>query len=289
MSAKVFLDYDQAGLDRQYDQRAWAPNAIELINRYSVDSEAVRARLGEPETHAYGDGHAHTLDFFRAHRSGAPIHVFIHGGAWRTMGKRDSAFAAETFVRAGAHFVALDFAQLPVVALDDMVQQVRSAVAWLWRNAARLDGDPGRLFVSGHSSGAHLAAAVITTDWKQFGLPPEVVKGALCISGIYELEPVRLSARNVYVQLDAAMVEALSPLRHVRHLACPVVVGIGEHESDEFRRQGHAFAAAIERLDRPVTLLQGEGFNHFEFVNTLASPTGLLGRIALHQMGIGFG
>jgi len=290
MRTKAFLDYDQAELDRQYDQRAWAPNAVEVINRYAADSEAVRRRLGEPETHPYGEGRAATLDLFRAHRPHAPIHVFIHGGAWRTLGKRDSAFAAETFVRAGAHFVALGFELLPVATLDEMVEQVRSAIAWIFRNADRLGGDPGRIFVSGHSSGAHLAGTVVTTDWRaQFRLPPDVVKGALCISGTYDLEPVRRSARNAYVQLDAGMVDRLSPARHADNIACPVVVGTGEHESDELKRQARDFAALAEGRGVPVRLIEGAGLNHFEIINTLASPFGLLGRMALQQMGLGLG
>ncbi len=290
MRTKAFLDYDQAELDRQYDQRAWAPNAIEVINRYAADSEAVRRRLGEPETHPYGEGRAATLDLFRAHRPHAPIHVFIHGGAWRTLGKRDSAFAAETFVRAGAHFAALGFELLPVATLDEMVQQVRSAIAWIFRNADRLGGDPKRIFVSGHSSGAHLAGTVVTTDWRaQFRLPPDVVKGALCISGTYDLEPVRRSARNAYVQLDAGMVDRLSPARHADNIACPVVVGTGERESDELKRQARDFAALAEGRGVPVRLIEGAGLNHFEIINTLASPFGLLGRMALQQMGLGLG
>jgi arylformamidase len=290
MSAKVFLDYDQAELDRQYDQRAWAANAIELINGYAAESEAVRGRLGQPETYDYGDSQAEAFDLFRAQRPQAPIQVFIHGGAWRTLSRHESAFAAETFVRAGAHFVALDFGVLPVASIDDMVRQVRSAFAWLYHNAREIDGDPDRIFVTGHSSGAHLAGAVITTEWpERFGLPLDVVKGALCISGIYDLEPVRRSARNRYVQLDVKLVDDLSPARHVGNVACPVVVGFGEHESDEFKRQGREFAAMIERQHGQVELVEGKGLNHFEIVNTLASPTGLLGRLALHQMGLGLG
>ena len=290
MKRTVFRDYDQAELDRQYDQRAWAPNAIELINRYGADSGAVRKRLGEPETYDYGDTRAESLDLFRAHRAPAPIHVFIHGGAWRLLSARESAFAAETFVRAGAHYVALDFAMLPVVALDQMVDQVRSAITWLYRRADQLGGDRNRIFVSGHSSGAHLAATVVTTDWKaRFGLPQDVVKGALCCSGIYDLEPVRLSARNDLVQLDGALVETLSPIRHLANLHCPVVVGIGARESDEFKRQAREFAAAVERFGVPVELFEAPGLNHFEIVTTLASPTVLLGRMALRQMGLGLG
>jgi len=290
MKRAIFLDYDQTELDRQYDQRAWAPNAIELINRYAADSAAVRKRVGEPETYDYGDTRAESLDLYRAHRAQAPIHVFIHGGAWRLLSARDSAFPAETFVRAGAHYVALDFALLPTVALDQMVDQVRSAIAWLYRHAGQFGGDPNRIFISGHSSGAHLAAAAATTDWAaRFGLPPDVVKGALCCSGIYDLEPVRLSARNDYVQLDAALVEAVSPIRQLANLRCPMAVGIGGRESDEFKRQARAFAGAVERHGVPVEFFEVPGVNHFEIVTTLASPTGLLARTALHQMGLGLG
>jgi arylformamidase len=292
MRAKVFRDYDQAELDRQYDQRAWAANAVALINGYSIDSEIVRERLGEPEVHAYGEGRAETLDLFRTERPNAPIHVFVHGGAWRTLGKRDSAFAAEHLVRSGAHFAALDFALLPYVSLDEIVWQVKSAIAWLYRNAAALGADPERIFVSGHSSGAHLAAAAITSDWKaEFDLPFETVKGAVCCSGIYDLEPVRRSGRNRYVQLDERQVEALSPIRHVGHLTCPVVIACGEHESDEFKRQARDFAAAVERHRVPVAveLVEGPGLNHFEIINTLGSPTGLLGQLALRQMGLTIG
>jgi len=290
MKRSVFRDYDQAELDRQYDQRAWAPNAIELINRYGADSAAVRTRTGEPDRYNYGGTRAECLDLFRTHRTPAPVHVFVHGGAWRLLSADDSAFPAETFVRAGAHYVALDFAPLPQVPLDLMVDQVRSAIAWLHRYAVQFGGDPDRIFVSGHSSGAHLAAAVATTDWKaRFGLPQDVVRGVLCCSGIYDLEPVRLSARNDYVQLDDTLVETLSPLRHVANLRCPVAVGVGERESDEFKRQAREFAAVLEEHGVPVEMFEGAGLNHFEIVTTLASPAGLLGRIALHQMGLSLG
>jgi arylformamidase len=144
--------------------------------------------------------------------------------------------------------------------------------------------------VSGHSSGAHLCAVAATTDWKtRFGLPPDVIKGALCCSGIYDLEPVRRSARNDYVQLDTALVEALSPIRYVANLRCPMAIAVAEHESDELKRQAREFSDAIERQGIPLEVIEGAGLNHFEIVTTLASPAGLLGRVALHQMGLGLG
>jgi len=277
----VFLQYDQAELDRQYDQRAWAPNAAQVIQRYSDNSDQTRSLLGEPRAYPYGSSAAETLDLYRCASANAPLHVFIHGGAWQRLSKRESAFPAPAFVRAGAHFAALDFAQLPNVTLADMAAQVRGAIAWLLRNAATVGADAERIFVSGHSSGAHLAALVAVTDWAPYGLPKDAVKGVLCASGIYDLRPVRLSARNSYVRLDDQTEQALSPQRHLKHLGCDLIIASAEHDSAEFRRQARAFSAAAG-----ASLLEGKAMNHFEIVETLSHPEGLLGRAALAQMGL---
>jgi arylformamidase len=278
----VFLNYDQAELDRQYDQRAWASNAAEVIRRYAVNSDLVRARTGEPRSCAYGPSDAETLDFYSCGRTQAPLQMFVHGGAWRLLSKRESAFAAEMFVRAGAHFTALDFALLPAVSLTVMAAQVRGAIAWLYQNAQTIGADRERIYVSGHSSGAHLAALAAVTDWpQQYGLPTSIVKGALCASGIYDLAPVRLSARNDYLQLDDETEQALSPQRHLGRLGCDLVIACAERDSDEFRRQAESFARAAG-----APLLEAKGLNHFELAETLADPDGLLGGAALQQMGL---
>jgi arylformamidase len=282
----TFLQYDKSELDRQYDQRTWAANATEVIRRYTQQSERVRDLLGKPETFSYGSSPAETFDLYKAKAFGAPIHVFIHGGAWRLLGKNDSAFAAETFVKSGAHFVALDFALLPSVTLAEMVAQVRRAVAWIFHNARKFGGDPDQIHISGHSSGDHLAACIAVTDWaSDFGLPREVVKSVICASGIYDLLPVRLSARNDYVKLDTEMEQALSPIRHLQHLSAKVVVCCGDLESDEFRRQSREFALAVgASLAAPHAELKG--LNHFEVAETLADPDHGLGFHALRLMQI---
>lgn len=280
--AKTFFKYDQVELDRQYDQRAWAPNAAEVIRRYTEQSERVRALLGAPHVFSYGTSLAESLDVYKTTASGAPIHVFIHGGAWRLLGKRDSAFAAETFVQSGVNFIALDFALLPSVTLAEMVAQVRRATAWIFRNAQKFDGDPNQIHISGHSSGGHLAACIAVTDWtSEFSLPPRTVKSVICASGIYDLLPVRLSARNDYLQLNSQTEHALSPIRHLGHLSAPVFVACGSLDSDEFRRQSSEFAAALgPKLAAPHIELPG--LNHFEVVETLANPNAGLGRAALN-------
>jgi arylformamidase len=192
-------------------------------------------------------------------------------------------------VHAGAHSVILDFTNIDAAGgnLMTMAKQVRSAVAFVYENAASFGGDPNRLYVSGHSSGGHLASTVVAADWrKDFGLPADVVKGALLCSGMYDLKPVRLSARSNYVKFTDEIEQELSALRHLDRFACPLVVGYGTCETPEFQRQARDFVAALEAARKPVGLLVGEGYNHFEILETLASPYGLLGRAALAQMGI---
>jgi arylformamidase len=166
-----------------------------------------------------------------------------------------------------------------------MADQVRRGIAWVHRNAKTFGGDPGRLYLSGHSSGAHLAGVALVTDWKKdFGLPADTVKGALCCSGMFDMKPVRLSARSRYVKFTDAMEDATSAQRHLDRLNAPVVLAHGTLETPEFQRQSRDFASAVRAVGKPVQLLVGSGYNHFEMLETLASPYGLLGRAALEQM-----
>jgi arylformamidase len=284
--SKVFLDYDQAALDRAYDQTQWAPNQQEVIARRVAAGDAVRARLGQPRRFAYGPAPIEGLDVFTTARANAPVMVFLHGGAWRGGDARSQAFAAETFVKAGAHFVVPDFAVVMDVGLDGMVAQVRRAVAWVAANAASFGGDASRIYVGGHSSGSHLAANVLVTDWaKDFGLPADLVKGGLCTSGMYDLGPVRLSARSSYVKFDDRIEHELSPIRHLSRLRCPVVVAYGERDSPEFQRQAREWAEALRAIGRLQALVVGAGLNHFELPETLADPQSPLGRAVLALLG----
>jgi arylformamidase len=289
---RVWLDMDQQELDAAYDQSKYAPNQPQIQERRQAGSKRARAALAEPLRLAYGPSEIERLDVYRADRPDAPVHVFIHGGAWRNGRSADFAFLAETFVHAGAHSVILDFTNIDAAGGDLMVmaRQVRGAVAWVYKNAASFGGDPGRIYVAGHSSGGHLAGTVVTADWqKDFGLPKDVLKGALLCSGMYDLKPVRLSARSRYVKFTDAIEEELSAQRHIDRLNCPLIVGYGTYETPEFQRQARDFAAAVTAAGKEVLLLVGEGYNHFEILETLANPYGLLGRAVLEQMGLSAG
>jgi arylformamidase len=288
----VFLDYDQAALDAAYDQAAYAPNREQLIKRRTNDSATARRRIGEPERVAYGPAEIERIDIYRSGRAAVPVFVFIHGGAWRSGRSKDFATPAEMFLAAGAHYVVPDFALVQDVGGNLMVlaDQVRRAIAWVYQNIARYEGDPDRLYIGGQSSGGHLAGVALTTDWQRdFNLPADIIKGGICISGMYDLEPVRLSARSRYVAFDHATVAALSPIRHLDRLQAPLIVAYGTCETPEFQRQNREFAAAVEAAGKKVRLLVGEHYNHFELPETFGNPYGLLGRAALELMGLRMG
>jgi arylformamidase len=285
----VWLDMDQQALDDAYDQIVYAPNREQVTQRRIANSARTRAVIGAPERVAYGETEIETLDIYRTKTANAPVNIFVHGGAWRANRAADYSCLAEPFVRAGAHFVIPDFTNVEETggSLVPMVEQVRRAVAWVYNNAGTFGGDPGRLYLTAHSSGSHLGGCVVTHDWRKEGLPVDILKGALLGSGMYDLRPVRLSKRSKYVKFTDAIEEALSAQRHLDNLNTPLILGYGTCETPEFQRQTRDFHAAVKAAGKPVELLVGEGYNHFEMLETLANPYGLLGRAVLAQMGLG--
>lgn len=280
----VFLGYTQDELDKAYDQRVWAPDAQKIIERYATDSAAARSRL-PPRTERYGEAEAETLDIFApAGAAGAPVMVFIHGGAWRALTKEDASAPAPTFVDAGCLYVALNFANIPAVRLPDMAEQCRRALVWVHRNIARFGGDPNRIHVSGHSSGGHLCGVMLTTDWRRHDAPETLIRGGVALSGMYELYPVLLSARSAYVKLSPDEIGALSAMRNLGRVSCPVIVAWGDRESPEFQRQGAEFATALAGMGRLRARLVLAGTNHFEVPEALNVPTSELSRAVLAAM-----
>jgi arylformamidase len=284
----VWLDMDQKELDDAYDQSVYAPNQQLVAARRRLASEALLKRIA-PERAAYGPSEDEQLDIYRTHRPNAPINIYVHGGAWRNGQAKEFAFPAEMFMNAGANFVVLDFVQVQNAggSLMPMAQQVRSAVAWVYKNAARIGGDAASLYITGHSSGAHLSGCTLVTDWeKDFAVPADLIKGGLLISGMYDLKPVRLSKRSEYVKFTDEIEQTLSSQRHLDKLNAPVIVAYGTQETPEFQRQNREFAAAVKVAGKPVELIVGEGLNHFEMQETLGNPYGLAGRAALKLMNL---
>jgi arylformamidase len=166
-----------------------------------------------------------------------------------------------------------------------MAAQVRRGVAWVYKNAASFGGDPERVYIGGHSSGGHLCGVTLVTDWeKDFGLSPTIVKGGLCMSGMYEMAPVRLSWRREYVKFTDTMAEAMSSQRHIDKLHAPIIVTVGSFETPDFQRQSRDFAAAVKAAGKPVQLIEGPHYAHVEMAESLGNPYGPNGRAALALM-----
>jgi len=283
----VWMDMDQVELDAAYDQAFYAPLMREVTNRLASTSEAVRGRIGQPMRESYGPTDVEKLDVFRTQRAKAPIFVFIHGGAWLGGEAKNYAFPAEMIVNAGAHYVALDFIAIKEAGGDlrIMAEQVRRAIAWVYRNADKFDGDRDRLYIGGHSSGGRLCGVALVTDWQNdFGLPGNMVKGGLCMSGMYDMKPVRLSKRGSYVKFTDEMEQAMSSQRHLDLLRPPILVTYGTHETPEFQRQNRDFAAAVKAAGKPVEIVEARHFNHLEILESLGNPYGPNGRAALALM-----
>ena len=288
MTQAIFRGYDRPGLDREYNNRAKVANFADYLARYARESEAARRALAPRLDVAYGPSPAETLDIFPAAGPGpAPVNVFIHGGYWMALDKKDFSFVARAFQPAGAATVVINYALIPSVDMDELVRQCRAAVAWVHRHAASFGGDPARIFVSGHSAGGHLTAMCLATDWQAFGAPPDAVKGGAGISGLHDLEPIRLCYLNETLKLDADATRRNSPVQLRPTSDAPLLLPVGGLEGPEYHRQSEDLAAAWRRHGVACEVLDMAGIDHFSIISQLEDPDSELARAILRQMGLG--
>jgi arylformamidase len=288
MGETVFLGYDQAALDREYNNSGKVANAGEYLARYPAESARARKALPARLDLRYGPAPGETLDVFLPEGHGPwPVHVFVHGGYWRSLDKQDFSFIARGLQPAGVLVAVINYALVPTVDMDELVRQVRTSVAWLHRNAATLGGDPARLTVSGHSAGGHLVAMLMSTHWGRFaGLPPDVVKAGCGISGLYDLEPIRLSYLNQTLGLSMETARRNSPIHLVPASAGPLLLPVGAKEGDEYHRQTESLAAAWRRRGLAAEVMDMAGHDHFSIITELGDPGTPLARAILSQVGV---
>lgn len=268
--------HDAAWFDAQYDNRARVPEATTtLLPRWAQASALVRSRMTCALDLPYGDEVGETLDVFPARDSGSPILVFIHGGYWRALDKADHSFVAPAFVQAGAMVVVPNYALCPAVGIAQIALQATRALAWVYRHAATYGGDVRRIVVVGHSAGGHLAAMLLACRWTTVGedLPPRLVGAALSLSGLYDLEPMRLApSLQADLQLTPASVRRLSPAFFARPRG-PLAALVGGDESEEFIRQNQLIRDQWGPSTVPVCEAL-PGLNHFTVLHDLVDPAG---------------
>ncbi len=278
---------DPQWLDAMYDNRALVPEHPQHFRRWAADSAAALRSQSRQLDVRYGGGPNEHLDIFATAQPDAPVLVFIHGGYWRALDKRDHAFVAPPFTRAGVCVVIPNYALCPAVTIPQITMQIVQALAWTWRNIRRHGGDPSRIVVAGHSAGGHLAAMMLACVWPAYArdLPPHLVKKALAISGIFALEP-RMQAPFLQptLRLTEEQVRLASPALLPPPAQGALATVCGGNESEEFLRQNRLMRQAWGERAVPVCEAL-PGLNHFSALEALAEPGHGLHELALQLLG----
>ena len=273
-------------IDAEYRPSLTVPDAEARMRRYGEHSAEARARLTGRYGIPYGPTLDEKLDIFPAARRDAPVFVFIHGGYWRAFSAREHSFVALGPVALGITTVVVDYSLCPKVTIDEITRQCRAAVAWTLRHIGAHGGDPARVAVGGHSAGGHLTAMCLETRWDdEYALPRDPLAGALPVSGIFDIEPLRHGFLQPTIQLDEGVIRRNSPLFTVRPCATPVLVSWGADESAEFARQSTAFDAAWRAAGNRSELLALPGANHFSAIDGFADPGSALCRWLASTLG----
>lgn len=291
MGEAIWRDYDTEALYAQYNNRAMiAPEALAAIKAdQERRTDAFRAAAGRAELDvAYGPDPRERLDLFLPEGARPPLLAYIHGGYWQWNDKEPFAFLAEHLVAGGAAFANIEYALCPAVTLSELTDQIRRALAYLWREADRFGYDRGRIVVSGHSAGGHLTAMMMATDWPAFqsGLPGDLVKTGCALSGLYDLEPVRLSFQNDELHFTPDQVARNSPLLMEPVGGGALLLPVGALEGPEFIRQSEDLAAIWSARDIDVKAWVMDGHHHFSIINEMIDPASELSAAIKRQMGL---
>ena len=291
MSDIVYRDYDSEALYAQYNNRAQVTEAELGVIKDDQNARSADYRTNAERKHldlSYGPHRRENLDIFLPEDGGAPMFAFIHGGYWQWNDKEGFEFLAKELNTAGAGFANIEYELCPAVTIAELTNQCRRAIAFLWREANIYGYDASRIVVSGHSAGGHLTSMMQATDWPAFedGLPMDVVAAGLPISGIYDLEPIRLTPLNDAVRMGPADVAEVSPMFMKPTSTGPSIIAFGGNEYDEFDRQASDLAVAWAKHGVETSTLNLPGRDHFTALSALAEPDHVLFAAALKLLGL---
>ena len=265
----------QQEIDQEYNPRLIVDNFEVNVDSYFTESKRVLKEYPHQSGVAYGPTKAEILDIFLADTATSPVHIFFHGGYWHSFQSRDFAFVAEGIVRNGITAVLVNYALCPSVKIDEIVRQSRAAVAWTYSNAESFGANPDKITVSGHSAGGHLAGMLMSVSWENdYGLPQDLIKGFLPISGLFDLAPFPFSWLQPKLQLTTDEVLRNSPLLHKPVCSAPVVVAVGEEESNEFQRQSEYYVEYLQHHGISTKYLPVKGKNHFNIIDDFLGDGG---------------
>ena len=282
----LYRDFEtQEELDEQYRVADAVDDYGVYARLYRRKSRAARDQLDPSLDVSFGPTIAEHLDIFPAKQADAPVMVFIHGGYWRANSSKKFSFVATGLVEAGITTVVLNYALCPTVTIDEIVRQARAAVVWVSEHIEAYNGDSDQIYVAGHSAGGHLTGMLLTTNWeKEYGKPADLIKGAIAISGLFDLAPFPYTWLQPKLQLTWGQVRRNSPIRHLPEAAPPLIVTYGGEEPPEMQRQSSAFLRAWRDAGLDGTHVAQPNDDHFSAITGFLEPDSTLLRAILDQM-----
>ncbi len=264
-------------IDAEYNLGQIVGDLAPFFDFYSSSSATARSDFSCSLDVRYGPTVEETLDIFPAADPNAPIVVFIHGGYWRRLSAKDFSFVARGLVPHGITVLVTDYALCPKVSLAEITRQSRAALAWAKTTKRKYNGDRERIYVAGHSAGAHQAARVLCTNWvEDYGLPADTVKACYAISGLYDLSPIRYAFVQQALQLNDELIQRESPLFNIPAAAAPLIADVGADESSEFRRQSADYIDAWQAAGLQGTYIEQARKHHFNVVDGFLDPDSAL-------------
>ena len=286
MNEAAYKDFRQDELEYQYNPRVSVPEYPELAKVRSAQARRIRESAKSWLNIAYGASPRERLDIYAAVKPAGPVLVYIHGGYWRSGSKEDNCSFVPTFTERGTTVALVEYDLCPNVTVTDIVRQTRLAIAWIHRNILRYGANPSKLFVSGHSAGGHLTAMALAHDWREEGLPENLIKGAAATSGVYDLNMVMKISVQEQVRMTREIADCNNPLLHPPRVKCPLIVAVGADEPKGWQQMSKDYFEFCQRSGMPVEYLIEPNANHYTMTEHLLDPTRPLTQAMIEQLSV---
>jgi arylformamidase len=268
----IYKQYNQAALDRQYNNRLQVPDYLFYLQRWELLSRQTEKKYTATKDIPYGKLTGERLDIYSSSLPQSKTLIYIHGGYWQRLNKSDFQFIAEAFRPDNLTTVILTYPLAPAVSLDQIVLSCCKAIQWVHLNITKYSGDSNQMYVAGHSAGGHLTAMLMSVDWNLFNLPVKAIKGYCAISGLFNLTPIRLSDINEVLKMDKEMALRNSPVQLKPLTQAPLLLAVGADESDEFKDQSRELYASWKEKSISLEFLEIPGLNHYSILETMLEP-----------------